>query len=60
MQAEALDGKKTVVNTLIEAAPDAELPDVKALLGRMMFSGAAMEKRVRVCAQVAVACDTSV
>ena len=45
-QAEALDGKKTVLNTLVEAAPDAELPDVKALLGRMMFSGSAMEKKV--------------
>ena len=49
VQAEALDGKKTVLNTLIEAAPDAELPDVKALLGRMMFSGTAMEKKVCTC-----------
>ena len=37
----------TVINTLIDAAPDSEMSDVKALLGRMMFSGTAMEKKVR-------------
>ena len=28
------------------AAPDAKLNDIKALLGKMLFSGAGMEKRV--------------
>ena len=36
----------TVTGTLVEAAPDAKLNDIKALLGRMMFSGKAMEKKV--------------
>ena len=46
-QAEALQGDLSVVQTLVEAAPDAATSDVKALLGRMMFSGTAMEKKVR-------------
>ena len=45
-QAEALQGDLSVVQTLVEAAPDAATSDVKALLGRMMFSGTAMEKKV--------------
>ncbi|KAL4439755.1 hypothetical protein ABPG75_002756 [Micractinium tetrahymenae] len=45
-QAEALDLKLTVLETLIRAAPDAKLNDIKALLGKMLFSGAGMEKRV--------------
>ena len=45
-QSEALDPKLTVLKTLELAAPDAELQDIKAILGRMMFSGAAMDKKV--------------
>lgn len=47
-QAEALDLDKDVLATLVTAAPDAKLADLKALLGRMLFSGTAMEKPVRV------------
>lgn len=47
-QAEALDPKLTVIETLQRAAPDAKLNDIKALLGKMLFSGAGMEKRVDV------------
>lgn len=36
------------METLVRAAPDAKLNDVKALLGQMMFSGDAMEKKVRI------------
>lgn len=46
-QADALDLKQNVLQTMVKAAPDAQLNDVKALLGRMMFSGKAMEKKVR-------------
>ena len=45
-QSEALDPNLTVLKTLELAAPDAELQDIKAILGRMMFSGAAMDKKV--------------
>lgn len=45
-QAEALDLELTVLDTLIQASPDAKLNDLKSLLGRMMFSGTAMEKKV--------------
>jgi hypothetical protein len=31
----------------VQAAPDAKLADLKALLGRMLFSGNAMDKKVR-------------
>lgn len=48
-QAEALDPQLTVLETLIRAAPDAKLNDLKQLLGRMLFSGTAMDKKVRVC-----------
>lgn len=47
-QADALDLKQNVLQTMVKAAPDAQLNDVKALLGRMMFSGKAMEKKVDV------------
>lgn len=47
-QAEALDPKKNAIETLQYAAPDAKLNDIKALLGKMMFNGAAMEKPVKV------------
>lgn len=46
LQSEALDPKLTVIDTMIRAAPEANLNDIKALLGRMMFSGKAMEKKV--------------
>mmetsp|Transcript_4201 Transcript_4201/g.11356 ORF Transcript_4201/g.11356 Transcript_4201/m.11356 type:complete len:726 (+) Transcript_4201:1136-3313(+) len=47
-QAEALDPNLTVLNTLIQAAPDAKLSDLKTLLGRMLFSGPAVDKKVGV------------
>ncbi len=47
-QAEALDLDKDVLETLVRASPDAKLADLKALLGRLLFSGSAMEKRVKV------------
>lgn len=47
-QAEALDLEQTVLETLQTASPDAKLNDLKALLGRMMFTGASMEKKVGV------------
>ena len=37
-QAEGLDTEKGVLQTLVEAAPDAQLNDLKALLGQMKFS----------------------
>eukprot|EP00878_Enallax_costatus_P031305 GHUV01034225.1.p1 GENE.GHUV01034225.1~~GHUV01034225.1.p1 ORF type:complete len:665 (+),score=134.63 GHUV01034225.1:184-2178(+) len=45
-QAEALDLQKTVLQTLVEASPDAKINDLKQLLGRMLFSGSAMDKKV--------------
>lgn len=48
MQSEALDPKLTVIDTMVEAAPDAKINDIKALLGRMMFSGKSMEKKVEI------------
>jgi len=48
-QADALDLKQNVLQTMVKAAPDAQLNDVKALLGRMMFNGKAMEKKVGAC-----------
>ncbi|KAK9856093.1 hypothetical protein WJX84_006134 [Apatococcus fuscideae] len=47
-QSEALDPSLTVLKTLELAAPDAELQDIKAILGRMMFSGSAMDKKAEV------------
>lgn len=47
-QAEALDLNLTVLDTLVRAAPDAQLNDLKQLLGRMLFSGSAMDKKVKV------------
>jgi ATPase subunit of ABC transporter with duplicated ATPase domains len=47
-QAEALDAKLTVIETLTKAAPDAQLNEIKGLLGQMMFSGDAMDKPVSV------------
>ena len=51
-QADALDQKQSVLNTMIKAAPDAALNDVKALLGRMMFSGKAVEKKASAAAML--------
>ncbi|KAL6767319.1 hypothetical protein ACKKBF_B34805 [Auxenochlorella protothecoides x Auxenochlorella symbiontica] len=46
-QAEALDPNISVLETLERAAPDARMDDIKALLGRMMFTGSAQEKTVK-------------
>lgn len=45
-QAEALDGELSVLETLVQASPDAKLNDLKSLLGRMLFSSGAMDKKV--------------
>lgn len=45
-QAEALDLEKNVLDTLVQSAPDAKINELKQLLGRMLFSGTAMEKKV--------------
>lgn len=47
-QAEALDLNLTVLDTLVRASPEAQLNDLKQLLGRMLFSGSAMDKQVKV------------
>jgi ATPase subunit of ABC transporter with duplicated ATPase domains len=47
-QAEALDPQLSAIETLERAAPDAEMQDIKALLGRMLFSGRAGHKKVHV------------
>ena len=46
-QAEGLDKNKGVLQTLVEAAPDAQLNDLKALLGQMAFSTPFHEKPVK-------------
>lgn len=48
-QAEALDLNMSVLDTLVTSAPDAKINDLKQLLGRMLFSGNAMDKKVRGC-----------
>ena len=47
VQAEALDLNLSVQETLEQAATDAQLNDIKALLGRMMFTGKSIHKKVR-------------
>lgn len=47
-QAEALDPKLSALETLQRASPDAKLNEIKGLLGKMLFSGAGMEKRAEV------------
>lgn len=47
-QAEALDPKLSPLETLQRASPDAKLNEIKGLLGKMLFSGAGMEKRAEV------------
>ena len=46
-QAEGLDTSKGVLQTLVEAAPDAQLNDLKALLGQMAFSTPFHDKPVK-------------
>jgi len=46
-QAEGLDRDKGVLQTLVEAAPDAQLNELKALLGQMAFSTPFHEKPVK-------------
>ena len=45
-QAQALEPGHTVLETVVQAAPDAQLDDVKALLGRMLFTGLTVNKKV--------------
>jgi len=47
-QAEDLDPNLSALETLIDAAPDAKINDLKALLGKMMFSGEAMNRKAGV------------
>lgn len=47
-QSEALDLKLSVLETLTRVADEAREDEIKALLGRMMFSRAAFEKKVGV------------
>ena len=47
-QAEDLDPNLTALETLIDAAPDAKINDLKALLGKMMFTGEAMNRKAGV------------
>ena len=46
-QAEGLDNSKGVLETLVEAAPDEQLNDLKALLGQMKFSTSFHNKPVK-------------
>ncbi len=48
MQAEALDLDLSVQETLERSATEAQLNDIKALLGRMMFTGKSVHKKVSV------------
>jgi len=47
-QAEDLDPSLTALETLIDASPDAKINDLKALLGKMMFSGEKMNRKAGV------------
>ena len=47
-QSEALDPDLTVLNTLTRASDEGDQDEVKALLGRMMFSSSAHDKKVGV------------
>lgn len=46
-QAEELDLQKTALQTLVDAAPNPEPDKIKSLLGRMLFSGPGMERKVK-------------
>mgnify|MGYP005706521963 CR=1 FL=1 len=45
-QAEALDLNMTGLETLVKAAPDRDLNELKSLIGRMGFDGDGMDKKV--------------
>ncbi len=45
-QAEALDLDKTLLETIQEAAPDWKYEEIRALLGKFLFSGDAVKKKV--------------
>ena len=47
-QAEELDPELSALDTLIDASPEAKINDLKALLGKMMFSGEAMNRKAGV------------
>jgi ATP-binding cassette subfamily F protein 3 len=47
-QLEALDPKATVMDEMISAAPDQELPFLRGILGAFLFSGDEVKKRVAV------------
>lgn len=48
-QADCLDLDKTVLETVMDAAPsDYSLTDVRALLGQFMFKGDDADKKIRV------------
>jgi ATP-binding cassette subfamily F protein 3 len=47
-QAEALDLDRTVLQELAAAAPEAHLPQLRAIAGAFLFSGDAVEKKCRV------------
>jgi ATPase subunit of ABC transporter with duplicated ATPase domains len=47
-QAEELDPKLSALDTLVDASPEAKINDLKALLGKMMFSGEAMNRKAGV------------
>jgi ATP-binding cassette subfamily F protein 3 len=47
-QAEVLDGTKTVLETIEDAAPDEVRKNARKLLGNFMFAGDDVEKKVRV------------
>lgn len=47
-QAEVLDGTKTVLQTIEDAAPDEIRKNARKLLGNFMFAGDDVEKKVRV------------
>lgn len=47
-QAEYLDGEKTVLDTMIDAASDANRVKVRDMLGAFLFSGEDVDKKVKV------------
>jgi ATP-binding cassette subfamily F protein 3 len=47
-QLEALDPKSTVLDEMISAAPDQDLPFLRGILGAFLFSGEEVKKRVAV------------
>lgn len=47
-QAEYLDGEKTLLDTMLDAATDANRPKVRDMLGAFLFRGDDVEKKVKV------------